>query len=108
MFFLLVPFKTSLSLFFFFSAALTPELLHAVLSEIPPLLSESDLHIAQLTLHLLTSVARNQRSAFQTGGVNGGILSEVFNLLRSPLLQGVALGSLLDFLQALVEFNAPG
>ncbi|XP_046445430.1 cullin-associated NEDD8-dissociated protein 1-like [Daphnia pulex] len=91
-----------------YSAALTPELLHAVLTEIPPLLSESDLHIAQLTLNLLTSVARNQRSAFQTGGVNGGILSEVFNLLRSPLLQGVALGSLLDFLQALVEFNAPG
>ena len=42
---------------FSFSAALSPELLHAVLSEVPPLLSESDLHIAQLTLHLLTSVA---------------------------------------------------
>ena len=60
------------------------------------MLSESDLHIAQLTLHLLTSVARNQRSAFQAGGVNGGILPEVFNLLRSPLLQGVALASLLE------------
>uniref|UniRef100_A0A0P6FDL4 Cullin-associated NEDD8-dissociated protein n=1 Tax=Daphnia magna TaxID=35525 RepID=A0A0P6FDL4_9CRUS len=91
-----------------YSAALTPELLHTVLAEIPPLLSESDLHIAQLTLHLLTSVARNQKSAFQAGGVNAGILPKVFDLLRSPLLQGVALGSLLEFLQALVEFNAPG
>lgn len=91
-----------------FSTALTPELLYAVLTEIPPLLSESDLHIAQLTLHLLTSIARNQRSAFQAGGVSATILPEVFNLLRSPLLQGVALASLLEFLQALVEFNVSG
>lgn len=83
-------------------------MLYAVLNEIPPLLSESDLHIAQLSLHLLTSVARNQRSALQAGGVSGTILPEVFNLLRSPLLQGVALASLLEFLQALVEFNPSG
>nr|CAG4641437.1 EOG090X00HY [Eurycercus lamellatus] len=91
-----------------YSTALTPELLFTVLSEIPPLLSESDLHIAQLTLHLLTSVARKQRSALQAGGISGAILPEVFNLLRSPLLQGAALASLLEFLQSLVEFNASG
>ena len=90
------------------SAALSPELLYAVLGEVPPLLSESDLHIAQLTLHLLTSIAKKQGSALQSAGVSGAILPEVFNLLRSPLLQGGALASLLEFLQALVGFNAPG
>ncbi len=90
------------------SAALTPEMLFAVLNEVPPLLSESDLHIAQLTLHLLTSIARKQRSALLAGGISGAILPEVFNLLRSPLLQGAALASLLELLQALVEFNASG
>lgn len=99
---------TILRLIAHFSAALTPELLYAVLGEVPPLLSESDLHIAQLTLHLLTSVARKQRSALQAGGVSSAILPEVFNLLRSPLLQGGALSSLLEFLQALVEFNPSG
>jgi cullin-associated NEDD8-dissociated protein 1 len=87
---------------------MTPELLYTVLCEIPPLLSESDLHIAQLTLHLLTSIARKQRSALQPSGVSGVIMPEVLNLLRSPLLQGAALSSLLEFLQALVEFNASG
>ena len=84
---------------------MTPELLYSVLCEIPPLLSESDLHIAQLTLHLLTSIARKQRTALQPTSVSGVIMPEVFNLLRSPLLQGAALASLLEFMQALVESN---
>nr|CAG4646017.1 EOG090X00HY [Macrothrix elegans] len=91
-----------------YNSALTPELLTPVLAEIPPLLSESDLHIAQLTLHLLTSVARVQRTALQAGGVSNVVIPEVLNLLRSPLLQGVALASLLELLQALVEFNPSG
>jgi len=94
-----------------YSTALNGELLHAMLREIAPLLSESDLHIAQLTLHLLTSVARTQQAALLAGGVGdvfSVILNEVFTLLRSPLLQGVALQSLLEFLQALVELNASG
>lgn len=90
------------------SSALNAELLHTMLREIAPLLSESDLHIAQLTLHLLTSVARKQQTALLSGGVGGVILTQVFALLRSPLLQGAALQSLLEFLQALVEFNASG
>nr|CAG4640607.1 EOG090X00HY [Eulimnadia texana] len=91
-----------------YSAALTPELLHAVLVEVPPLLSEADLHIAQLTLHLLTSVCRKQRAALLAGGVSNSILPEVLNLLKSPLLQGGALTSLLEFLQALAESNPSG
>nr|CAG4647643.1 EOG090X00HY [Moina brachiata] len=91
-----------------YSASLSPELLYAVLGEVPPLLSESDLHIAQLTLHLLTSIARKQGSALQAAGVSGAVLPQVFNLLRSALLQGGALASLLEFLQALVGFHAPG
>nr|CAG4642282.1 EOG090X00HY [Evadne anonyx] len=89
-----------------YSTVLNAELLHAMLREIAPLLSESDLHIAQLTLHLLTSVARKQQTALLAGGVGGVILAQVFALLRSPLLQGVALLSLLDFLQALPRNEA--
>nr|CAG4638230.1 EOG090X00HY [Cyclestheria hislopi] len=91
-----------------YSSALSPELLHAVLNEVPPLLSETDLHIAQLTLHMLTSVAHKQRTALLAVGISNMILPEVLSLLRSPLLQGVALVSLLQFLQALVESNPSG
>ena len=95
-------------MYWVYSTALTAQLLHVVLSEVPPLLSESDLHIAQLTLHLLTSVAHKQWAVLCATAVGGPILPEVLNLLRSPLLQGGTLSSLLDFLQALVQVNGSG
>ncbi len=58
-----------------------------VMQEFPPLLNESDLHIAQLTLMLLTSIGVDYKTAL-TGIENTGVLGEVKNLLRSPLLQG--------------------
>ena len=76
---------------------LNPANLQAVLVELPPLLSESDLHIAQLTLNLLTSVARLQRGCLAT--VTATSLPHVLKLAQSPLLQGAALSAMLDFFQ---------
>lgn len=52
--------------------------------EIPPLISDTDFHIAQLTLILLSSVAKVQPVAL----VIACILPEVISLAKSPLLQG--------------------
>ena len=76
---------------------LNPANLQPVLVELPPLLSESDLHIAQLTLNLLTSIARLQRGCLAT--VTSTSLPHVFKLAQSPLLQGAALLAMLDFFQ---------
>ena len=44
-----------------YSSSLTVESLAPVLTELPPLVSESDLHIAQLTMALLTSISQSHR-----------------------------------------------
>ncbi|XP_065344068.1 cullin-associated NEDD8-dissociated protein 1 isoform X2 [Cloeon dipterum] len=80
--------------------------LTTVIVELPALLSETDLHIAQLTLTLLTSVAQTLPMA--VGNIGGEILPEILVLVKSPLLQGAALVSMLDFFQALVQANLPG
>ena len=59
--------------------------LQPVLVELPPLLNESDLHIAQLTMNLLTSVAKLHKSSLST--VQKTSLPQIFVLAQSPLLQ---------------------
>ena len=57
-----------------------------ILTELPPLISDADLHISQLTLHLLTSVCRvHPASAAKT---REAILAAILSLIKSPLLQG--------------------
>ena len=77
--------------------------LSPVLAELPPLVSETDLHIAQLTLALLTSVTSSHASTIPV--IQKSILPEV---LESPLLQGAALAAMLDFFRALVGAGVPG
>uniref|UniRef100_A0A182SZ11 TATA-binding protein interacting (TIP20) domain-containing protein n=1 Tax=Anopheles maculatus TaxID=74869 RepID=A0A182SZ11_9DIPT len=89
-----------------YSQFLDPMLLRGAVAEVPPLLSESDLHVAQLSLVLLTSVARQQPEALV--GVHEQILQEVMTLVRSPLLQGTALNCTLKLFQALVQAQLPG
>lgn len=89
-----------------YSQFLDPKLLRGAVGEVPPLLSESDLHVAQLSLVLLTSVARQQPEALV--GVHEQILQEVMTLVRSPLLQGTALNCTLKLFQALVQAQLPG
>jgi len=90
-----------------YSSTLNSDLLNKVLTELPPLLSESDLHIAQLTLTLLTSISRLQPAALTTCR-EPPIMPQVLSLAKSPLLQGAALSSMLEFFQAIVKANLPG
>lgn len=69
-----------------YSVFMNPMLLQVAIGELPPLLSEADLHVAQLSLVLLTSVAQKQPQALD--GVYEAILCEVMSLVKSPLLQG--------------------
>eukprot|EP00094_Tigriopus_californicus_P003508 TCALIF_03374-PA protein Name:"Similar to CAND1 Cullin-associated NEDD8-dissociated protein 1 (Pongo abelii)" AED:0.06 eAED:0.07 QI:1083/0.72/0.58/1/0.90/0.83/12/134/999 len=71
-----------------------------VVSELSNLISEADLHIAQLTLVLLTSIARTDTPML--GVVANTSLPEALRLTYSPLLQGAALVALKSFFQALV------
>ncbi|KAK7869061.1 hypothetical protein R5R35_000783 [Gryllus longicercus] len=89
-----------------YSNSMNSELLNKVIVELSPLLSEADLHIAQLTLTLLTSIAELHPSALAR--VSDAILPEILILAKSPLLQGAALSSMLEFFQALVKAGLPG
>ncbi|XP_062521004.1 cullin-associated NEDD8-dissociated protein 1-like isoform X2 [Corticium candelabrum] len=78
----------------------------SVMKELPPLISESDLHVSQLTLNLLTTLGTaNKASLYKTPD---GVLPAILNLLKSPLLQGGALSALLSFLHQLVLAGLPG
>ena len=68
-----------------------------VLVELQPLLNDTDLHIAQLTMNLLTSVAKLHKSSLPM--VQKTSLAQIFHLSQSPLLQGAALNAMLEFFQ---------
>uniref|UniRef100_A0A131XVQ6 Putative tata-binding protein-interacting protein n=1 Tax=Ixodes ricinus TaxID=34613 RepID=A0A131XVQ6_IXORI len=89
-----------------YSSSLSPEMVSTVMRELPPLISEADLHISQLTLQLLTSMSRVHQQSLSL--VSSAILPEILVLVRSPLLQGGALTAMLEFFQALVASNLPG
>lgn len=81
------------------------DMLDCVVIELPPLLDEADLHIAQWTLVILKSIAELYPKALKD--INNAILPQILKLVKSPLLQGSALNSLLDFFRALVKCNLP-
>lgn len=66
--------------------ALYVDLLQQVTAELPPLLDESDLHIAQWTMVILKSIAEVHPSALQD--IRNTILPQIMVLVKSPLLQG--------------------
>uniref|UniRef100_A0A8D3CCK0 TATA-binding protein interacting (TIP20) domain-containing protein n=1 Tax=Scophthalmus maximus TaxID=52904 RepID=A0A8D3CCK0_SCOMX len=85
----------------------TPVMVDAVLAELPPLISESDMHVSQMALSFLSTLAVTHPSSLgQLSGSN--ILQQLIALVRSPLLQGGALAAMLDFYQALVSTETPG
>jgi len=89
------------SIFKKFPSDVTAEMMSAVIQEIPLLIDESDLHIAQLTLRLLTLMLKHPSSK----GIKPlivSILPRVYSIVKSPLLQGMSLEALLCFLQVLV------
>uniref|UniRef100_A0A8D0CZ05 Cullin-associated and neddylation-dissociated 1 n=2 Tax=Sander lucioperca TaxID=283035 RepID=A0A8D0CZ05_SANLU len=90
-----------------YSSAVTPVMVDAVLAELPPLISESDMHVSQMALSFLSTLAVTHPSSLsQLSG--GNILQQLIALVRSPLLQGGALSAMLDFYQALVATETAG
>ncbi|KAF0288887.1 Cullin-associated NEDD8-dissociated protein 1 [Amphibalanus amphitrite] len=84
---------------------LTAELLQPALTELPALLTEADLHIAQLSLAVLSSVchlAQPAAALVQSGFMVKVLLPPVFKLTKSPLLQGAALRTMSKFFTVLV------
>ncbi|XP_072401896.1 cullin-associated NEDD8-dissociated protein 1 [Diabrotica undecimpunctata] len=84
---------------------LNENLLKHIVVEIPPLLDESDLHIAQWTLIILKAIAVYHPKALLN--INDTIMPQILVLVKSPLLQGTALQSMLDFFKSLVVCNIP-
>jgi cullin-associated NEDD8-dissociated protein 1 len=75
------------------------------MKEMPPLISENDLHVSQLTLNLLTSLSGLSKA--NMAAVSMEMMPQILVLVQSPLLQGGALQALLDFLQVLVQLSIP-
>ena len=78
----------------------------AVLSALPVLVCDSDLHVAHLALQLCTSVSK-ATGASTVLAIKATIVPKCFDLLLSSLLQGVALRSLLGLFAQLVAQNVP-
>ncbi|XP_069499561.1 cullin-associated NEDD8-dissociated protein 1-like isoform X3 [Ambystoma mexicanum] len=89
-----------------YSDSLKPAMIEAVLTELPPLIGESDMHISQVSIVMLTSLATVHPSSLSK--MSGSILLELFHLVHSPLLQGGVLSAILDFFRALVLSNTRG
>lgn len=86
------------------SSSIKPAALEPVLTELPPLVDESDMHVSQLSITLLTCMARVCPSSLAK--ISSSVLPGLFRLVHSPLLQGGALAAILDFLQAMVLSKA--
>ncbi|KAF2879367.1 hypothetical protein ILUMI_26814 [Ignelater luminosus] len=80
--------------------------LNHVIDELPVLLNELDLHIAQITLVLLKTIAQYHPSVLQ--GITEKIFPEIMKLLKSPLLQGTMLVAMQQFFQGLVKCHLQG
>ncbi|KAK3087101.1 hypothetical protein FSP39_001721 [Pinctada imbricata] len=88
-----------------YGTSLSSEMIHEMMKEMPPLISENDLHVSQLTLNLLSSISQIHKSCMAT--IPNAILPQILVLIQSPLLQGGALNALLQFFQALVATGLP-
>uniref|UniRef100_A0A8D1UKL9 Cullin associated and neddylation dissociated 2 (putative) n=1 Tax=Sus scrofa TaxID=9823 RepID=A0A8D1UKL9_PIG len=85
--------------------SLPPPAVRTVLAELPALVSESDMHVAQLAVDFLATVTHAQPASLAE--VSGPVLSELLRLLRSPLLPAGVLAAAEGFLQALVGTRPP-
>ncbi|XP_053618217.1 cullin-associated NEDD8-dissociated protein 1 [Plodia interpunctella] len=90
-----------------YSNAISVELLSKVLMEVPPLVSESDLHCAQTALTLVRDACLHLPQAL-TPEVRHALTPNILALAKSPLLQGGALKAMLEVLSALVEADVAG
>ncbi|XP_050760327.1 cullin-associated NEDD8-dissociated protein 1-like isoform X3 [Gymnogyps californianus] len=83
-----------------YSDSLKPAMIESVLTELPALITENDMHVSQVAIMFLTTLAKVYPSCISK--ISGSVLAEIFQLVHSPLLQGGALNAIIDFFQALV------
>uniref|UniRef100_A0A8C6YKH2 Cullin associated and neddylation dissociated 2 (putative) n=1 Tax=Naja naja TaxID=35670 RepID=A0A8C6YKH2_NAJNA len=87
-----------------YSDSLKPAMIECVLMELPDLISENDMHVSQVAIVFLTTLVKVYPSSLSK--ISGTVLSELFQLVYSPLMQGGALNAIVDFFQALVLIKA--
>ncbi|PRP86551.1 HEAT repeat-containing protein [Planoprotostelium fungivorum] len=78
-----------------------------VLVKLSPLISTSDLHLTHLALDLTTSILKSKAVPMKTVADNQ-IVAKSIDLLKSTLLGGLALESLLEFFSNLVKDESSG
>ncbi|XP_010568546.1 PREDICTED: cullin-associated NEDD8-dissociated protein 2 isoform X1 [Haliaeetus leucocephalus] len=83
-----------------YSDSLKPAMIESVLTEVPALITENDMHVSQVATMFLTTLAKVYPSCISK--ISSSVLAEIFQLVHSPLLQGGALNAIIDFFQALV------
>ncbi|NWT03941.1 CAND1 protein, partial [Mionectes macconnelli] len=83
-----------------YSDSLKPAMIESVLTELPTLITENDMHVSQVAIMFLTTLAKVYPSCISK--ISSSVLAEIFQLVHSPLLQGGALNAIIDFFQALV------
>ncbi|XP_018410749.1 PREDICTED: cullin-associated NEDD8-dissociated protein 1-like [Nanorana parkeri] len=88
-----------------YSDCLKPPMLDPVVAELPSLLAESDMHVAQVTVDFLTTLVSAHPASLSK--LSTQTLPQLFQLVHSPLLQGGALTSILSLLRALVTTHTP-
>ncbi|KAM4722005.1 cullin-associated NEDD8-dissociated protein 1-like [Rhinophrynus dorsalis] len=88
-----------------YSDCLKPPMVDPLLGELPSLMAESDMHVAQVTVDFLTTLVAAYPASLAK--LSTQILPQLFLLAHSPLLQGGALTSILSFLRALVLSHTP-
>ena len=80
------------------------ELKAIIIVELPTLLSENDLHISYVALKLATLICKSHGPSL----ITPNIISQVLMLIQSPLLQGLALESSIEFFISIVNHKIPG
>lgn len=78
--------------------------LGAIVTEIKSLINDSDLQILPLALHLLTQILTVNKASL--GAVKSECFPPVFQTIKSPLLQGSSLKSLLELFSVSVSLDA--
>jgi cullin-associated NEDD8-dissociated protein 1 len=88
----------------YFNFITIDQLKNVVIVELPSLLNENDLHISQVALKLITLISKSHGTQL----ISLNILQQVLSLIQSPLLQGLALETSIEFFITIVNHNQQG
>lgn len=84
-----------------YQSLLSKDLVSKILIELPALINETDLQIAQMAVNLLTNILKIQPQ--NVAAVLDSMLTPICRLIQSPLLQGPSLTAVVEFLVQLIQ-----